>query len=96
MSDGITLAPRDNAQVVAPAAGRVAFAGAYRGYDRIVIIEHGGGWTSLITGLARVQVEVGDALVAGAPIGRAGGERPAITLELRHGQQPVNPLRFLR
>ncbi|HTO29213.1 MAG TPA: peptidoglycan DD-metalloendopeptidase family protein, partial [Devosia sp.] len=54
ISQGLALAPRGGAQVIAPAAGRVAFAGPYRGYGRIVIIEHDGGWTTLVTGMARV------------------------------------------
>jgi len=95
-SNGITLAPRPGAQVVAPAAGRVAFAGPYRGYGRIVIIEHDGGWTSLVTGLARVDVRVGDRLIGGAPLGVAGPVRPAISLELRRDNDPVNPLQYLR
>ena len=95
-SSGITLAPRPGAQVVAPAAGRVAFAGPYRGYGRIVIIEHDGGWTSLVTGLARVDVHVGDRLIGGAPLGIAAPVRPAISLELRRDNDPVNPLQYLR
>ena len=95
VSSGLTLAPRSGAQVVAPAAGRVAFAGPYRGYGRIVIVEHRGGWTSLITGLARSDVAVGDQLVAGAPLGIAAQTRPEITLELRRDAEPVNPLRFV-
>ena len=94
-SEGISLAPRGLAQVVAPAGGRVAFAGPYRGYDRIVIIEHDGGWTSLVTGLARVDVTVGESLVAGTPLGVAGPGRPVVTLELRRGTVPVNPLEYL-
>jgi septal ring factor EnvC (AmiA/AmiB activator) len=94
-SSGLTLAPRPGAQVVAPAAGRVAFAGPYRGYGRIVIIEHAGGWTSLVTGLARTDVAVGEQLVAGAPLGIAAQARPEITLELRRDGEPVNPLRFV-
>jgi septal ring factor EnvC (AmiA/AmiB activator) len=94
-STGLTLAPRPGAQVVAPAAGRVAFAGPYRGYGRIVILEHSGGWTSLVTGLARTDVAVGEQLVAGAPLGIAAQARPAITLELRRDGEPVNPLRFV-
>jgi len=94
-STGLTLAPRPGAQVTAPAAGRVAFAGPYRGYGRIVIIEHLGGWTSLVTGLARTDVSVGEQLVAGAPLGIAAQARPAIALELRRGGEPVNPLRFV-
>lgn len=95
VSDGITLAPRPGAQVIAPAAGRVAFAGPYRGYGRIVIIDHGGGWTSLVTGLARVDVSVSDELVAGSPLGVAGSERPEVSLELRRSGAPVNPLDYI-
>jgi septal ring factor EnvC (AmiA/AmiB activator) len=94
-SEGLTLGPRSGAQVVTPAAGRVAFAGPYRGYDRIVIIEHGGGWTSLVTGLARTDVDVGEELVAGAPLGVAAVERPEVMLELRRDGTPVNPLDFI-
>ena len=95
-SNGLTLAPRPGAQVVAPAAGRVAFAGPYRGYGRIVIVEHPGGWTSVVTGLARTAVSVGEELVGGAPLGIAAQASPEITLELRRAGQPVNPLRFVR
>jgi len=94
-STGLTLAPRAGAQIVAPAAGRVAFAGPYRGYGRIVIIEHANGWTSLITGLGRTDVTVGETLVAGAPLGIAAQTSPQVTLELRSGGEPVNPLRFV-
>ena len=97
---GITLQVRDGAQVVAPAAGRVAFADAYAGYDRIVIIDHAGGFTSLVTGLARISVRVGDTLVAGAPLGNAGrgigkSGGPVLGFELRRAGKPVNPLDLL-
>lgn len=91
-SRGITLAARQGAQAIAPAAGRVVFAGPYEGYGQIVIIEHGGGWTSLVTGLAELSIEVGDRLVAGSPLGTAGTGQPLITLELRKDGTPVNPL----
>lgn len=91
-SRGITLLARPAAQVVAPAAGRVVFAGAYRGYGQIVIIEHSGGWTSLVTGLSTLDVEVGDRLVNGSPLGITGPGQPLVTLELRKDGQPVNPL----
>lgn len=92
---GLTLAPRGGAQVVAPAAGRVAFAGPYRGFGRIVIIEHADGWTSVITGLARNDVATGALLVAGSPIGAAAATNAAITLELRRDGIPVNPLEYI-
>ena len=94
LSRGLTLAPIAGAQVVAPAAGRIAFAGPYRGYGNIVIVEHDGGWTSLVTGLARSQVDIGETVVAGAPLGSADPTEPSVTLELRHDGEPVNPLLY--
>ncbi|MDP5103501.1 MAG: peptidoglycan DD-metalloendopeptidase family protein [Erythrobacter sp.] len=94
-STGLTLAPAAGAQVVAPGRGRVAFAGSYRGFGRIVIIEHDGGWTSLVTGLDRVQVAVGDSVIGGSPLGVTGKGQAAVTFELRRAGEPVNPLQFL-
>ena len=91
-SRGVTIAARPAAQVVAPGVGRVAFAGPYRGFGQIVIVDHGEGWTSLVTGIAQLDVRVGQDLVAGSPLGVAGPGRPVVTLELRHDGQPVNPL----
>ena len=87
---GLTIAARDGALVVAPAAGRVAFAGPFRGFGQIIIIDHGGGWTSLITSLAALDARVGENILQGGPLGRAGGDRPTITVELRRGNQPVD------
>jgi septal ring factor EnvC (AmiA/AmiB activator) len=95
-SRGIMLLPQPGALVIAPAGGRVAFAGPYRGYGRIMIIEHPGGWATLITGLARIDKAVGDALLQGAPIGLAASSRAAIDVELRKDGVPVNPLGLLR
>ena len=94
-SEGLTIRAGSGAQVVTPAPGRVAFAGPFRGYDRIVIIEHSNGWTSLITGLARTDVGVGDTLTGGAPIGVAPPDGGAIGFELRLGGRPANPLDHL-
>ncbi|MGY6550793.1 MAG: murein hydrolase activator EnvC family protein [Erythrobacter sp.] len=92
---GITLAPVAGAQVVAPASGRIAFAGEYRGFGRIVIIEHDGGWTSLVTGLARSDVAIGQNVIGGSPIGVAGRRDDPVTIELRRDGEPVNPLQFI-
>jgi septal ring factor EnvC (AmiA/AmiB activator) len=87
---GLTLAASRGAQVIAPTSGRVAFAGAFRGYGNIVIIDHGGGWTSLITDLASVGVKVGETVDQGSPIGRVGSVKPTITVELRRDGRPVD------
>lgn len=94
-NEGIRLAPRAMAQVVAPAAGRVAFAGPYRGYGRIVIVEHEHGWTSLVTGLLRIDAQVGAMVASGTPLGIAGNGNPVVTLELRNGGKTFNPLEYL-
>jgi len=95
-SRGISLATGGGAQAVAPAEGRVVFAGPYRGFGAILIIDHGGGWTSLVTGLAQLDARVGDRLLAGSPIGTAGPGRPVVSLELRRNGEAVNPLDHLR
>ena len=95
-TSGIALQARPQAQVVAPAGGRVAFAGEYEGYGRIVILEHNGVWTSLVTGLGSLAVTTGQSVTAGSPLGRAGRADAAIGLELRRGGTPVNPLDQLR
>lgn len=89
-SRGVTIAARPGGQVVAPAPGRVGFAGDYRGYGKIVIVDHGGGWVSLLTGMIALSVGVGDTLDAGTPIGRAGSDDSRITVELRRAGRPVD------
>ncbi|UOR16202.1 murein hydrolase activator EnvC family protein [Qipengyuania aquimaris] len=95
-ASGLAIVPRPGAQVVSPAAGRVSFAGPYEGFGRIVILEHDGEWTSLVTGLGQVSVEVGQSVTAGSPLGLATQGRPRIAFELRRNGRPVNPLDFQR
>lgn len=95
-SRGLTLSTWAGAQVIAPAAGRVIYAGRFRGYGNIVILDHGDGWSSLVAGLDHLQVRVGDAPVQGTPLGSAPrGEAPRITIELRRKGQPVDLAQLL-
>lgn len=87
---GLTIATRPSAQVIAPNTGRVVFAAPYRGFGRIVIIDHGAGWTTLVTGLAALDVGVGDRVVQGSPLGRAADTDPRVMVELRHGNRPID------
>jgi septal ring factor EnvC (AmiA/AmiB activator) len=87
-SRGATIAAQPGALVVAPAPGRVAFAGLYRNYGAITIIDHGGGQVSLVTGLVSNIARIGDVVAAGGPLGRAGAH--GITVELRQDGQPVD------
>jgi murein hydrolase activator len=96
-SKGLTFETRESAQVIAPFDGRVLFAGPFKGYGQILIIEHGDGYHSLLAGLDRVAGTVGQWLVAGEPVGTmpGGDSKPRLYLELRHDGQPINPLPWL-
>jgi septal ring factor EnvC (AmiA/AmiB activator) len=94
---GIVLETRPGAQVVAPYEGQVVFAGPFRGYGLLLIIEHGEGYHTLLAGMARVDSAVGQHLLVGEPVGVMGqaGSNPRLYVELRHNGQPVNPLPWL-
>ena len=94
-SRGLTLSVRSGAQLVSPSAGAIAFAGRFRSYGNIVIIDHGSGWSSVITSIASLDVRAGDSVLQGSPLGRAGDEQPTVTVELRKGNQPVDITRFV-
>jgi murein hydrolase activator len=81
---GLTLATAPAAIVSAPAAARIAYAGPFRGYGDIVILDHGHGWTTVLAGLELVTAANGDMVRAGAPLGHMARGNPRLTIELRH------------
>jgi murein hydrolase activator len=102
-SKGLVLETRPGAQIVAPFDGRIAFEGPFRSYGQILIIEHGGGYHTVLAGLDRVDAVVGQFLLAGEPVGvmGSGGRsddaasasgRPKLYLELRRDGQPIDPV----
>lgn len=97
-SRGIVMAARPGARVVAPYDGKVVYAGTFRSYGQILIIEHGERYHTLLAGLERIDAVVGQWLLAGEPVGVLGAPRdgqPELYFELRHAGQPVNPLPWL-
>lgn len=95
-SKGITIATRANAQVVSPYDGTVLFAGPFRGYGQLVIIEHGDGYHTLLAGIGRLDTSVGQSLLAGEPVGIMVAEtKPTLYIELRKNGQPINPAGWL-
>ncbi|HYG47985.1 MAG TPA: peptidoglycan DD-metalloendopeptidase family protein [Allosphingosinicella sp.] len=83
---GLTFAARAGAQAIAPRSGRIAYAAPYRGYGEVVIIDHGGGWTTTLTNLAGLAVRRGDQVRARQPLGRTGAGE--VTVELRKDGRP--------
>ena len=96
-SKGLILRTRNDAQVIAPFDGSVIFAGPFRGYGNLIIIEHGDGYLSLLAGLKNFDVEVGQMLLAGEPVGQMPDEGDAkLYVEIRKDNQPVDPMAWMR
>lgn len=88
---GLTFAVASATPVAAPAAGRIVFARPFRRYGTTVIIDHGDGWTTALTGLASASVSVGAQVRRGETIGLAPStEAPTITVELYRRNRPVD------
>jgi septal ring factor EnvC (AmiA/AmiB activator) len=91
---GLVIATRPGAQVVAPFDGQIVFEGPFRSYGQILIMEHRGGYHTVLAGLAHVDVVVGQWLKAGEPVGAmidTTEGRPQLYVELRHSGQPFDP-----
>lgn len=95
---GLSFVTAAGARVVAPHGGHVVFAGPFRGYGRLLIIDHGEGYHTLLAGLGRIDVTVDQWLLSGEPIGimaPPGKVKPRLYMELRHDGHPVDPLPWL-
>lgn len=91
---GFVLETRPGALVVAPYDGRVLHTGRFAGLGRILIIEHGDGYHTLIGGLSRLEVGSEQRVLAGEPVGVMStdpNERTELYLELRHNGDPIDP-----
>lgn len=104
ISRGLSVVTRADAQVVAPADGWVLFAGDYLNYGQIVILNTGQDYTMLLAGLAKVDVQIGQFVMMGEPIGTMGSQtigrtvatsagvsRPTLYIEMRKNNEPVDP-----
>ncbi len=100
---GISYRTPPLARVVAPCEGRVAFAGPFRSFGVMVIVECGAGFHFVLAGLDRLDASVGEAVQRGEPVGvmagwdpQSGAAPPVLYVELRRDGLPVNPAPFLR
>ena len=86
-SRGLTLATFKGMPVAAPADGVVRFSGPFRDYDGVLIIDHGGGWLSLIVNVAS-SLHAGERVQLGQDIGRALGP---LQVELSQNGRRISP-----
>jgi septal ring factor EnvC (AmiA/AmiB activator) len=85
-SRGLTFATYRGMAVAAPADGVVRFAGPFRDYDGVLIIDHGGGWLSLVINVAS-ELRAGDRVQLGDAVGRALGP---LQVELSHNGRQIS------
>ncbi len=93
---GLWFETAASAQAIAPADSEVVFAGAYQKFGQVLILEMPGGYHLLLAGLMRVDVHIGDRVLAGEPVGvLPGGSGARLYLELRRNGQTVDPLPWM-
>ncbi len=85
--------------VRAVASGRVRYAGWFRGYGRLVILDHGSGYYTVSGHLAELRVGAGDGVERGAQIGSVGDSGslagPRLYFEIRKGAEALDPREWL-
>ena len=92
---GLSFPSRGSLEVRAVGPGRVVFAAPFEGFERLVLVDHGGGDTSLYARLLDLAVSEGERVRAGQRLGRLppGG---ALYFELRRGAELLPAARWLR
>jgi murein hydrolase activator len=98
-SEGVTIRTRRAAQVVSPYDGEVEFAGPFRSYGRVLIINVGSGYHVVLAGLAATFAEAGQEVLAGEPLGEMATDArivPDLYMEVRQASEPLNPALWLK
>ena len=100
---GLSIATRAGAQVTAPADGWVVYAGAFRSYGQLLILNVGGGYHVLLAGMDRISVDLGQFVLTGEPVAvmgngphiaailATGSSQPVLYIEFRKDGVPVDP-----
>jgi murein hydrolase activator len=99
-SKGLVLETRHGAQIVSPTDGWIVYSGEFRSYGRLLIINAGGGYHILLAGLSQIDVQLGQFVLAGEPVGvmtaapkaaTTQDNAPVLYVEFRKDQRPIDP-----
>src|SRR5262249_11521826 len=100
---GVSIAARPGGQITAPCDGWVVYAGPFRNYGQLLILNAGGGYHVLLAGMERISVDLGQFVVTGEPVAVMGGgaqlavakaggaSQPVLYVEFRKDGVPVDP-----
>jgi septal ring factor EnvC (AmiA/AmiB activator) len=91
---GISLATRTGAQVTTPCDGWVVYAGPFRSYGQLLILNAGGGYHVLIAGMERISVNIGQFVLTGEPIATMGTKSQVASIIAANASQPVLYVEF--
>jgi murein hydrolase activator len=101
-SKGLVLETRQGAQVTSPCDGWIVYAGEFRSYGQLLIINAGGGYHVLLAGLSQIDVQPGQFVLAAEPVGTMSGwsqqaqpaavnSAPVLYVEFRQDGRPIDP-----
>jgi murein hydrolase activator len=91
---GISLATRPGAQVTTPCDGWVVYAGPFRSYGQLLILNAGGGYHVLIAGMERISVNIGQFVLTGEPVATMGTTSQVASIFATNASQPVLYVEF--
>lgn len=98
-SQGLVIETRHGAQITSPCDGWIVYAGEFRSYGQLLIINAGGGYHVLLTGLSHIDVQLGQFVLAAEPVGtmstapksKAQDNAPVLYVEFRKEGRPIDP-----
>ena len=104
LAQGLSIATRAGARVTAPADGWVVYAGPFRSYGQLLILDAGGGYHVVLAGMDRIDVTLGQFVLMGEPVAEMGlravttslgdvarAPQPVLYVEIRKDGQAIDP-----
>ena len=100
---GLSIATHPGAEITSPCDGWVVYAGPFRSYGQLLILNAGGGYHVLLAGMERISVDLGEFVLTGEPVAVMGGQaqvsaaiaagskQPVLYVEFRKDGTPIDP-----